>query len=95
MRREVAAWLVIVVALLVGGLLLGRRLPADVPADEPNRHPTDAAFREWFWDRRALDLVAQAGLIFAGALGVAAILPGNEDLPPPGPDPHRYPESSP
>ena len=47
---------------------------SEVSADEPDR-----SFREWFWESRALDLVAQAGLIFAGALGIAALLPREKE----------------
>ena len=95
MRREHVVWLIIVVALVTGGLLLGRWLVAEVPAGELSRQPKDAAFREWFWERRNLDLLTQVGLIFAGALGVAAILPGNEEIPPPRPDLPGFPKEFP
>ncbi len=94
MKHEYAVWLIIVLVLVTAGVFLGRWLVADVPAGELNQQPRGAAFREWFWERRALDLVTQAGLMFAGALGVAAILPGNEDLPPPQPDLHSHPKES-
>jgi len=93
-KREYVAWLIIVLALVAGGLLLGRWLVAGIPAGELDQQPIDAVFREWFWERRTLDLVTQAGLMFAGALGVAAILPGNEDIPPPQPDLHNHPKES-
>lgn len=35
----------------------------------------DLGFRSWFWEYRALDLIVQIALVFAGALGIAAILP--------------------
>jgi hypothetical protein len=55
--------------MLLGGLAWTYlRDPAGLPAGKD-------AFRMWFWDRRRIDLIAQVGLIFAGALGVAAILP--------------------
>jgi len=95
MKREYAMWLIIVLVLVTAGVFLGRWLVADVPLAELNQQPRDAAFREWFWERRTLDLVTQAGLMFAGALGVAAILPGNEDIPPPQPDLHSHPKESP
>ena len=95
MKREHAVWLIIVLVLVTGGVFLGRWLVADVPAEELNQQPKDTAFREWLWERRALDLVTQAGLMFAGALGVAAILPGNEDIPPPPPDLQSHPKESP
>ena len=36
-------------------------------------------FQTWFWERRGLDLVVQVLLVFSGALGIAAILPPEED----------------
>ena len=95
MKHENIVWLIIVLVLVTGGLLLGRWLVADVPAGELDQQPKDAAFREWLWERRTLDLVTQAGLMFAGALGVAAILPGHEDIPPPQPDLHSHRKESP
>lgn len=35
----------------------------------------DSGFRDWLWQYRGLDLVVQVLLVFAGALGIAAILP--------------------
>ena len=74
MNREHAAWIGTVVVLLVAGLLIGQHFLST---------PDDAQitpFRQWFWESRSLDLVAQVGLIFAGALGIAALLPrGKED----------------
>ncbi|MCJ7550654.1 MAG: hypothetical protein MUQ30_13350 [Anaerolineae bacterium] len=94
MKREYAVWLIIVLVLVAAGVLLGRWLLAEAPAEELDLQPKDAAFREWFWERRTLDLVTQVSLIFAGALGIAAILPGNQDIPPP-PDLHGHPKESP
>jgi hypothetical protein len=77
--RERITWLALVTALLlVAGLLIGRQFllgTGEVPADEPDR-----SFRKWFWESRALDLVVQAGLIFAGALGIAALLPREKEI---------------
>ena len=74
MGSERTLWAVIAAVLLIVGLLIGQRFspPAsDVAASQ---------FRSWFWENRGLDLVAQVGLIFAGALGIAALLPrGNEE----------------
>ncbi len=57
--------------LLIGGLLVGRmvRPPQSMVVS------TIDTFRTWFWEHRTLDLWVQVGLIFAGALGVAAVLP--------------------
>jgi len=35
----------------------------------------NTGFRQWFWELRSLDLIVQVLLVFAGALGIAAILP--------------------
>lgn len=39
----------------------------------------DEGFRAWFWEKRGLDLVVQVVLVFAGALGIAAILPVEDE----------------
>ncbi len=84
MKLEYVLWLVLVVVLLIGGALIGRALrpPAsDLPAEASGASPIDeTAFRDWFWDRRSLDLVVQVALVFAGALGVAAILPHSSEI---------------
>jgi hypothetical protein len=73
--RERALWLFAVVALLAGGWLVARTMGQPSPTAEP----VESGFREWLWSRRALDLALQIGLILAGALGVAAILPDERD----------------
>jgi len=70
--RERAFWLFVVAALLVGGWLVARGCGGEA---EGAAERLEGGFREWFWTHRALDLAAQVGLILAGALGVAAILP--------------------
>jgi hypothetical protein len=93
-NSERAAWVTAVVVLLTVGLLIGRQF-LDVPDGAhvaqrsdpvsgagPEVDGTSAAegsFRQWFWESRGLDLVAQVGLIFAGALGIAALLPQGAD----------------
>jgi|GEM_PF-1079346 len=75
-RAERLIWASLVIIVLVGGWLMGRALkPEDREAAS-----RAAAFRGWFWERRTLDLLAQVGLIFAGALGVAALLPGYQEM---------------
>lgn len=39
----------------------------------------EGGFRDWFWEHRGLDLVVQVLLVFAGALGIAAVLPMEEE----------------
>ena len=73
MNREHITWIGFLIPLLIAGLLVGRLLftaPEDMAAN---------SFREWFWENRALDLLVQVGLIFAGALGIAALLPRDKE----------------
>ena len=75
-QRTRLIWGIVIAVALIAGWLMGRLfLPEAGHAAQE-----DAAFRAWFWERRTLDLLAQAGLIFAGALGVAALLPGYAEM---------------
>jgi hypothetical protein len=89
-NREYIAWIGVVVLLLLVGLLIGRQFlprPDDASAAQrpepfgyPQDLPVEGSFRQWFWESRGLDLAAQVGLIFVGALGIAALLPrGREE----------------
>lgn len=73
MRRRSPSSIILLVVLLVVGLVAGRSLwnPSDLP------EPT--SFRVWWWERRELDLAVQVGLVFAGALGIAALLPPEKE----------------
>ena len=63
----------LVLVLLIGGLFLGQRLWSSQPSDGG---PMDLmSFRQWWWERRGLDLAVQACLILTGALAIAALLP--------------------
>jgi len=73
MGRERPIRIVLLAALLIASLVMGRQYLLRTAGAEPIH--SAVTFREWFWESRALDLVAQVGLIFAGALGVAALLP--------------------
>jgi len=70
MLRRRLFWLILAV-ILIGGVLWGRGHVAETG-------PPDT-FRTWLWTHRTLDLLVQVGLIFAGALGVRAILPGDRE----------------
>jgi len=70
-KRDYVAWAGIAVLLLAVGLLAGRQY-------WPSQAEQIDAFRDWFWQSRGLDLAAQVGLIFVGALGIAALLPRDE-----------------
>ena len=94
MKSEHTAWIIAVVVLLTVGLLIGRQF-LEVPGGDHAARRSDpisgagseadgtstaeGSFRQWFWESRGLDLVAQVGLIFAGALGIAALLPHGAD----------------
>ena len=58
-----------VVLLLFAGWFAYRTFNADQTA------PVETGFRDWFWQVRRFDLLAQVVLIFAGTLGIAALLP--------------------
>jgi len=73
MNRERAFWLGAAILLLVAGLLIGQQV---MPL---SRGDYVAAFRQWFWEHRLLDLGVQVGLIFVGTLGIAALLPRETD----------------
>lgn len=93
MNPEHAAWIGAVIVLLIVGLLIGRQFldvsdgahvaqrPDLVTAACPEARGelVEGSFRQWFWESRSLDLVAQVGLIFAGALGIAALLPRGKE----------------
>ena len=81
MNREYVAWIGTVVVLLTVGLLIGRQFlskPDDASAAQ-RPEPVEGSFRQWFWESRSLDLAAQVGLIFVGALGIAALLPRGKE----------------
>jgi hypothetical protein len=59
----------LVVLLLLAGWFAYRTLNTEQTA------PVETGFRDWFWQVRRFDLLAQVVLIFAGTLGIAALLP--------------------
>jgi hypothetical protein len=75
--RENLPWLGLAILLLIGGWLASQRLQASVPADEE----AIETFREWFWGTRSMDLAVQVGIVFVGALGIAALLPRGDEIP--------------
>lgn len=74
MKRNQLIVIVLVIILLLSGLVIFRSLNS-----EAVRPVTDGGFRAWFWEKRGLDLIVQIVLVFAGALGIAAILPVEDD----------------
>ena len=83
LQHEHVVWVGAVVVLLIAGLLIGQQFLAPLDDPEPARpeqsRRVEGSFRQWFWESRSLDLVAQVGLIFVGALGIAALLPRDKD----------------
>jgi hypothetical protein len=73
-NRTLQTIITILVLLTIGWLLFGV-----INQDAPVVDETDDDFRHWFWEKRGLDLVVQVILVFAGALGIAAILPVEDE----------------
>jgi len=82
----------LIVGLLIGRQFLSkpddassarRAEPFDFAQDKPVEGAcpelVEGSFRQWFWESRSLDLAAQVGLIFVGALGIAALLPRGKE----------------
>ena len=53
---------------------------ADTPSDHgTSQTTTEISFQEYLWEEHAIDLAIQVGLMLAGALGVAALLPAPDE----------------
>ena len=63
MGREHTTWIGAAALLLIIGLLIGWRFLASPDSADVG------SFRQWSWESRSLDLLAQVGLIFARAQG--------------------------
>jgi multisubunit Na+/H+ antiporter MnhB subunit len=74
MKTNTIMIIIAVMVMLTAGWLLFRTLNSPVTPS-----PEDEGFRAWFWEMRGLDLVVQVLLVFAGALGIAAILPVEDE----------------
>ncbi|MBZ0281600.1 MAG: NADH-quinone oxidoreductase subunit J [Anaerolineae bacterium] len=61
------AWLLIALALLLLGFLV-------LPAGKNLNATSETSFTTIFWQERALDVLAQIALIFAGVLGILGLL---------------------
>ena len=72
MKRSWIFRIVIVVSLLSMGWIAFRWL-------NPGSLTEGEGFQYWLWNFRSLDIITQVLLMFAGALAIAAILPGEED----------------
>ncbi len=67
-RGQLSGFLAIIILLILGWSAFRLFNPGLAEAGSPG-------FREWLWEVRSLDLLVQMALVFAGALGIAAILP--------------------
>ena len=76
MTRENLPLIALLILTMVCGLWIGQRLWV---GPERGAQGEVEVFRRWFWENRSLDLLVQAGLIFGGALGIAALLPGDKE----------------
>ncbi len=74
MKRTTYWGIFAVLFLLLTGWVLFRLLNSGVITSEPG-----TGFRDWFWQYRSLDLIVQVLLVFAGALGISAILPMEDE----------------
>jgi hypothetical protein len=74
MKRSTKILVILVLFLLVTGYLFFILInPEGVQSSyQPN-------FQTWLWEKRGMDLVVQVLLVFSGALGIAAILPLEEE----------------
>jgi hypothetical protein len=80
MGREDIPWIAILVVLVLVGFLVGQRFVASSAGEAATAAEAEVAFRSRFWEERSLDLGVQVGLVFVGALGIAALLPqGREE----------------
>jgi hypothetical protein len=87
--RENLPWLGLAILLLAGGWFVSQRLVLSSPTDQDARE----TFREWLWGTRSLDLAVQVGIIFVGALGIAALLPRGDETLRGDETPHRDPDT--
>ena len=69
MKRRMGYFLIALILLVAGRVIFNVLNPTNIESS------IDWDFNAWFWERRGLDLVVQVVLVFAGALGIAAILP--------------------
>ncbi|HOV47237.1 MAG TPA: hypothetical protein PLM06_01200 [Anaerolineae bacterium] len=78
MNRSHLLELLLLALLLLGSWYLGRGVLREANLAQPaTGEPLD--FRTWFWTHRSFDLAVQVGLVFVGALGVAAVLPREKE----------------
>ena len=74
MNRKNIFIIFVIIILLSMGWFLFRFMNSDVVLTIE-----EEGFRAWLWQKRGLDLVVQVVLVFAGALGITAILPVEDE----------------
>lgn len=74
MKRSTNILIITVIFLLIMGWVLFMLINPEEMKLAPG-----SDLQIWYWERRGLDLIVQVLLVFAGALGIAAILPMEED----------------
>jgi len=72
-RTSILLAVFVILLLLAAGWLAFRAFGPEAAYQESE------GFRAWLWAERQSDLLLQVILIFAGVLGIAAILPMKED----------------
>jgi hypothetical protein len=73
-KRALTPLAILLLVFLSLGMVMFRVMNQDVVGEVP-----EEGFRAWLWEKRGLDLIIQVTLVFAGALGISAILPGSEN----------------
>jgi hypothetical protein len=71
-KRSWVIYLALVIILISLGWFAFRWL-------NPTLIVKEDGFQEYLWTYRSLDIITQVLLMFAGALGIAALLPNEED----------------
>jgi multisubunit Na+/H+ antiporter MnhB subunit len=73
MRRKIFIFILLFIVLFAGWFFFRLINPESTIGHE------DKGFTAWLWEKRGLDLMVQVALVFAGALGIAAILPVEDE----------------
>ena len=78
--RQILWWVSIVLLIALGALVAGLFWPWDAAElADAAAAPTTGLGGPNLWLQRRADLLVQVGLMLAGALGIRALLPGDEE----------------
>ena len=78
-RKSTVSWMIeagILLLILWGGKLVWEHFGQTAAYDSQQ---LETSLQYWLWQQRGPDLAVQIGLIFAGALGIATLLPSRKD----------------